>query len=342
MKIMDNYKKLTAIFIISILSLARYNLPLRLRIPVFAFEYSFLGFETRMVINSFYMFNLLSQLALPIAAYLLVININQIKNLKKIMVYTGLFAVLSQVAILFVNMSYSQIGIFTSAPISPLSQFFTGGNFFHMLFWGLVAIVTYEKLKTRKYQIFAFIPFGLAMVIAISLNLSTILASALFITSIILSNLLINHLPIVDVNENKKRNKFSNILIPALIVFMYGSWYLLPSTSYILGMALILYLHIAIKNNFGHAKTLAIVVLTYYSLIILSHFLFISPEAMPSTVFHVVIFILPAMLFSMLGVLLIRMFSVSEEQIERNHIANIVGSGVYPLAILFIHFSFIM
>ena len=329
-----------------------------------------------MTIDSFFIFNIFSKLALPISAYLLVANVNHGTNdFRKTMTFVGSLAILTQIIIFFISMYYSQF-IFNTLSIfaffsahSPLLLFFNEGNFFHVLFLGLCVIATYKKLKTKQHQIRAFIPFALTFGIFIILNLLPLfypnlngqliregnnifnssiyryivelLTTPLFIIGIILTNLSINRLPNIDINKSEKSKKPYNILILTLMVFMYSTVW--SSSSYIfLGITLILCLHIASEKNFGHIKTIAIVMFGYYLFSILIQFIFFEPEWIPTIVVQILFSILVPMSFSMLGILLIRIFNISSDQIERGYTANIIGSIIYPLAIISIYFGFMI
>ena len=373
---MDNYKKISCFFVFAIFSLTFATLPLR-HIPLFSydiltFNYNFLGLETTVGLDSLFIFEHISKLALPIAAYLLVVNVNRTKDFKKVATYIGALAIFTQVLILLVNISDSQYWIDTSTDLvvfdvhSPLVRFFRRGNFFLILFLGVISIATYEKLKTKQRQAYAFIPFAIAIVVSMILNLIPILYPSLgfeqvmignaivssslymyvvelltlplFVIGIILTNLVINRLPDVDAIENVKSKKIWNILMPALIILMYHI--VLPSAF--LGYILILCLHIAIKNGFGHIKTLAIIMSAYYFIEILLLFAFARPEFMPSVVAQLFLLTVPSMFFSMLGIVLLYIFSITDEQLETNYITNIISGSIYPITILGVYLIFIV
>jgi|GEM_PF-3583714 len=372
---MDNYKKISCFLAFAIFSLAFSAISLR-GIHLFTydrltFNYNLLGIEAMVGIDLLFIFNHISALALPIVAYLLVVNINKTKNFKKIAIYMGALALFIQVLIFLGNTSMSRdiptnITIFSLH--TPFAQFFRHGNFFHILFFGVLSIATYEKLKTKQRQTYAFIPFVITYIVMVILSelpvffpslgfeeirvgsiryssslyiyVVELLRLPLFIVGIILTNLLINRLPDIDITEDKKRNKFWNILMPAMIIFMYANAW--PTTPIYLGYILILCLHIAIKNGFGHIKTLIIIMSVYYSIQAFFNFGFASSEAIPIMVGHFLLLTVPSIFFSMLSILLIHIFNISDEQVETNYITNILSISVYPITILGIFLIFMI
>ena len=373
---MDNYKKINCFLILAIFSLAFSAISLRdihlFNYGILRFNYNFLGFETGIELDSLFIFNHISKLALPIAAYLLVVNINQIKNFKKVAIYMGALALFTQVLILFIRTYMSpDLPANLFSPHVPFVRFFRGGNFFHIFFFGTLSIATYEKLKTKQRQAYAFIPFAITFIVFVILNklpvfypslglgfneevrvgnilysnslyvyVVELLTLPLFIVGITLTSLLINRLPDIDITQDKKRNKLWSIFMPALIIFMYSNVW--PVTPMYLGYALILCLHIAIKNDFGHIKTLIIIMSVHYSMETFLIFAFAPLEAIPFLVTHFLLLTAPSIFFSMLSILLIHVFNISDEQVETNYITNILSSSIYPITILSIYLIFII
>lgn len=330
---MNNYKKLTIIFILSIslLSISMIENWVN-NISLFYIEIYNLGLVP---IYITIILRAIGNLAFPIISYLLVMDIKHKSNFKKHLIYLGLLSVFSQ--FFYMQVYYPPID-----DINNISFLFNT-NLFYTLFLGTACILTYEKLNLKRKKVLALIPiFFTPLGFFVPLDLFTVNFMPIYMTVLlILVNIIIHFLP-NDYNKNKTFITLKSFICPFLIVLSFSILAGNPSTFFgEMGIVFIFCLHItSTKPKINQFKTLLLLTTLFY----LPFFYYILSFILRGDPLYQHLFVLmytiPSLIFIFISIFIIYKLDIDEITINNNLVPKVILNAFYPIHLVLVYIIF--